>query len=216
MDPVHSRPTLRRQTADAPNEHLSRRATAAPSNPVTPLVHTDHVSSDTISEASGTCDCAVERLRTEERTYSIAPQAGGGWTSWGGAFTRFVIRFATLPTHCFVITQPPNQRYVQLMLGHGHACVEASSNEYLHGDFRLGQSEERVLERLGFRSPALGPAAQDAGNWRIDQPNADPVHIAELLVATMSGVMAFDSRWPVTIEVFGADDPCEACCWAGM
>ena len=119
------------------NESPSCTNTGA-GNSATPFVHADHVSSDTISEVSSTCNCAAERLRTEERTYSIAPQAGGGWTSWSGAFTRFLVRFATLPTHCFVITQAPNQRYVQLMLGHGHACVEASSNEYLQGDFRLG------------------------------------------------------------------------------
>ncbi len=25
--------------------------------------------------------------------------------------------------------------------------------------------------------------------------------------------LGFDERWPVTIEVFGADSPCEACFW---
>ena len=37
------------------------------------------------------------------------------------------------------------------VLGHGHAHLEASSNAYLEGDFRLGESEEQTLTTLGFR-----------------------------------------------------------------
>ncbi len=50
-------------------------------------------------------------------------------------------------------------------------------------------------------------------NWWINHDVADPIHIAQLLTTTIRTVMAFDERWPVTIDVFGADSPCEACFW---
>jgi T3SS (YopN, CesT) and YbjN peptide-binding chaperone 3 len=172
------------------------------------------VDTDTITEPSGTCRCAVEATRTTSRTYSVAPADGGGWPAWTAAFTRLLGRLAVGPTHCVVVTQEPNQRYVQMMLGHGHAHLEASSNAYLVGDFRLAESDEAALADLGFLHP--DDLADDSGlpeNWWIDHDVADPTHIAQLLTATVRNVMAFDEHWPVTIDVFGADSPCEVCFW---
>lgn len=170
-----------------------------------------------MTEASSACDCLAERSRTETVTYSLAPRAGGGWAAWGAALTALIVRLTAAPTHCAIIDQRPNERYLQLMLGHGHARLEASGNGYLTGDFRLGESEERVLAGLGFRRPSTADSEDDLPeNWSIDQPAADPAQLAQLVTATASSVMAFDNRWPITIDVFGADAPCEACCWAGV
>ena len=169
---------------------------------------------DTITEPSGTCRCAVEVTRTETGTYSVAPHDGGGWRAWTASFTRLLARLVVGPVHCLVITQEPNQRYVQVMLGHGHAHLEASSNAYLAGDFRLGESEEQVLTTLGFEHPStLGDDRGLPENWWSDHDVADPVHIARLLSTTLQSVMAFEEHWPVSIDVFGADSPCEACFW---
>lgn len=169
---------------------------------------------DTITEPSNACRCEVEVARTETRTYSVAPRDGGGWSAWTAALTRLLTRMATGPAHCVVITQEPNQRYVQLMLGHGHAHLEASSNTYLEGDFRLGETEKQTLATLGFEHPGtLGDDRELPENWWSDHDVADPVWIAQTVTTALLGVMGFDERWPVAIAVFGADSPCEACFW---
>ena len=169
---------------------------------------------DTITQPADTCRCAVEVTRTETRTYSVAPRDGGGWSAWTAALTRLLTRLATGPAHCVVVTQEPNQRYVQLMLGHGHAHLEASSNAYLEGDFRLGESEEQMLTTLGFEHPdTLGDDRGLPENWWSDHDVADPERIARTVTTALLGVMGFDECWPVTISVFGADSPCEACFW---
>ena len=132
-----------------------------------------------MTETTSACNCLAERSRTETVTYSIAPRAGGGWAAWGAALTALLVRLTAAPTHCAIIDQRPNERYLQLMLGHGHARIEASGNGYLTGDFRLGESEERVLAGLGFRRPSTADPDDDfPENWWIDQPTADPAHLA--------------------------------------
>ena len=163
---------------------------------------------------SEACECEADAVRTRSDSYSVAPATGGGWPAWTAALVRMLTRMIDEPTHCITITQEPNERYVQLMVGHGHACVEASSNTYLTGDFRLGPSEEAVLRSFGFRHPdALDPRDSVPRNWWFDENHADPILIAETLTATMIGVMCFDERWPITINLFGADTPCAACFW---
>jgi hypothetical protein len=83
---------------------------------------------------------------------------------------------------------------------------------YLAGDFRLGPSEEAVLRALDFRVPeSPHPDASLPRNWWLDVEHADPRAIAELLMAAMIRVMCFDERWPVTINIFGAESPCATC-----
>jgi hypothetical protein len=182
-----------------------------PRSAVTPLVHDDGVNNDLVDDP--TCTCERDRERTIERRFAIAPAAGGGTVAWATAFARLLIRLLALPTHCVVITQDPNQRYVQLMLGDGHARVEASSNHYLDGDFRLGATEERHLRALGFASPdELGDTWRPR-NWWFEPEHTDPVHVADVLAHTMIAVMCFDERLPITVVVFGDEHPCEACAW---
>ena len=181
---------------------------------MTPLVHTGVVERTLSISPQESCSCEIDSARTESRTYTLVPAAGGGWPAWTAAFTRLLIRLVAEPTHCILVMQEPNQRYVQLMIGHGHAHVEAASNTYLLGDFRLGPSDERMLESLGFQHPdRLDPEHSLPHNWWFDEDHADPRRIAVVLTAAMIDVMAFDARWPVTIEVFGAAAPCASCFW---
>ena len=163
---------------------------------------------------SEACECEAAATRTRSDSYSVAPASGGGWTAWTAALVRMLTLLRDEPTHCITIAQEPNQRYVQLMIGHGHAHVEASSNTYLTGDFRLGPSEEALLRSFGFRHPdALDPRSSVPRNWWFEEDHADPLSIAETLTATMSSVMCFDDRWPIAINLFGADAACAACFW---
>jgi hypothetical protein len=163
---------------------------------------------------SDSCDCDVDAAHTGTASFSVSPASGGGWTAWTAALVRMFTRLRDQPAHCVVVTQEPNERYVQVMIGHGHAHVEASSNTYLAGDFRLGPSEEQLLRSFGFEHPdAADPRSTLPQNWWFDEEHADPHSIAETLTATMIGVMCFDERWPITIDIFGADSPCAACFW---
>lgn len=160
------------------------------------------------------CTCEVDRLRTRSDEFAIAPTRGGGWSAWAEAFTRLLDRLAGGPAHCIIITQEPNQRYVQLMVGHGHAHVEASSNHYLIGDFRLDEREEHLLEAIGFESPATVDTHSGMPlNWWRDEEHVDAEAVAGLVLTTLTAVAGFDPHHPVSIAVFGADSPCEVCCW---
>jgi hypothetical protein len=156
--------------------------------------------------------CAAERTRTLDRIFDVAPDAGGGWTAWALAFGRLLDRLADEATHCVVITQEPNERYAQLMLGHGRVHIEASSNEYLTGDFRLSRAEENELRTLGF-SPPDEVIDGFPVNWWIERPFTTGSLVAELVATTLVAVMAFDGREPVHVNVFGADHPCVSCAW---
>jgi hypothetical protein len=151
-------------------------------------------------------------MRTLNRIFDVAPDAGGGWPAWALALGRLLDRLAGEPTHCVVITQESNERYVQLMLGHRRIHVEASSNEYLHGDFRLSPGDEDVLRSLGFSPPDEAIDGFPV-NWWIERLFSTGPLIAELVTTALVAVMAFDGRDPVHLNVFGADHPCEVCAW---
>lgn len=181
-----------------------------PGSGVTPLRQNRGVTRDDVE----VCRCAEERPLTRRQEFDIAPAPGGGWLVWSHALARLLARLSVQPAHCVVITQDPNQRYVQLIIGHGHARVEASSNTYLEGDFRLGPTEEAQLRLLGFKSPdELDDDHPGPYNWWFNEDSVDPFDVAELLSRMMMSITAFDSRWPIHIEVFGADSPCDACFW---
>jgi hypothetical protein len=180
---------------------------------VTPSRHHGVVDDDTVSEQHADCTCDAARDRTlDQQRFEVAPAPGGGWVAWAVSFGRLLARLIDLPTHCVVVTQRPNQRYVQVMLGDGRAHLEASGNEFLEGDFRLGETEHEHLHALGFDAPDEG-APDSVPNWWMDHPDADPFAVADLLTHTMVAVMGFDDGWPVTIELFGADQPCAVCAW---
>ena len=198
--------------------------TAGPAIPiwgVTPRVHNGVVTNSvSVPPTGSTCTCGFERDGAAPRTFEVAPDSGGGWTSWAVALGRLLTRLVDRPTQYVVITQEHNQRYVQLALGHGNVRVEATSNIYLKGDFRLSAAEEERLGALGFRSPWDDVELEDAEpeNWWFEElsvgGDARPVLIAERVVSTMTTVSAFDSRYPVTITMFGHDDACKESAWA--
>jgi hypothetical protein len=121
-------------------------------------------------------------------------------------------RLGSGPTHCVVLTQPPNLRYVQLMIGHRHVHVEASSNRYMVGDFRLSPREETLLQTLGFRPPSEAFDGFPENSW-LERPFTWGLLVAELVTSALLAVMAFDGRDPVHVDVFGADHPCVGCAW---
>ena len=182
-------------------------------DPGTPFVHNGIVSNRSPSlELS--CTCEVDSLRTRSDEYAIAPAHGGGWPAWAEAIARLLMRLVDEPAHCVLVTQPPNQRYLQLMIGHGHAHVEASGNHYLLGDFRLDECEERRLGVLGYEAPGTRESERRLPlNWWCDHERADPETIAGQVLATLTAVMGFDERYPVSVEIFGAESPCAACFW---
>jgi hypothetical protein len=166
------------------------------------------------TEDDGCDDCRSERIRTKFRTYSLTPDAGGGWPAWRGSFRRFAAAQIDGPSHCLVITQDPNQRYVQLIMGHGAARVEVASNFYLRGIYRLDRSDEALLTCLGFRPrQELDPGEDRPKNWWLERHPANPEWLAGLVTEAVSRVAAFDPRQPVTLEQFGKDDPCRVCTW---
>lgn len=159
------------------------------------------------------CSCDVDREQTRFEQFEIVPRLGGGWPAWAEAFARLIDRLAGLPAHCVIVSQEPNQRYVQMMVGHGHAHTEVSSNVYLMGDFRLDHREEQALELLGFEPPDLDADGSRPFNWWRDDEAADGETIAGRMLAVLTTTLGFDERAPVTVDVFGADHPCEACFW---
>ncbi len=83
-------------------------------------------------------DCAkCAQLRAEGPDpvdFAISPADGGGWYEWAAALFRLFRRIGQNPTQAVVIHQEPvTGRYVQLLIGHGIAHAEASSNVYLAG-----------------------------------------------------------------------------------
>lgn len=162
-----------------------------------------------------TCDALADRL--QRATFDVAPGAGGGWAAWRIALARLIGRLGAGPTHCVVVTQDPNQRYVQFLLGHGRVHAEVSSNHYLIGDFRLSAAEERRLRALGFEiDPDDDHDDRFPHNWcrHVDLRGAG----AAAAVATVIGhlvelIALFDEQLPVRVDVFGADTPCETCTW---
>lgn len=160
------------------------------------------------------CSCAVDRERTRYEQFRVVPSRGGGWTTWAEAFARLVDRLAALPAHCLIVQQEPNQHYVQMMVGHGHAHIEVSSNHYLIGDFRLDAREESALAALGFAKPDPAGESEWPLNWWRNDEYADGEAIAGCVLAVLTTAVGFDERAPVTVDVFGADNPCESCFWA--
>ncbi len=161
-------------------------------------------------------DCVTMRRLARLATFSMAPTAGGGWALWTAALGRLVQRLGAGPSHCIVITQPTTLRYVQLIVGHGNAHLEASSNHYLRGRARLTQSHARTLRRLGFRPFRELPRSIDLPhNWWQDLPSVDSREVAAIAVATMVDVLGFVANRPVRLDHFGHDHPCPSCTWGG-
>ena len=165
-------------------------------------------------------DCQVCRqlrlVGPEPRDFHVAPARGGGWHVWSAALLRFVERIGHQPTRAIVISQTLlGERYVQVLVGHGLAHAETGSNVYLTGDSRLSTDDEAMLSMLGWVAPASGedPPAELTANWTLPLIRGDWQYLIEVLLATMVGVLGFDSHLPIEVRSFGCSHPCRDCSW---
>lgn len=146
--------------------------------------------------------------------YAVTPAAGGGWPGWGAALTRLLRKIGQNPTQVLIIEQRPHTaRYVQLLVGHGQAHAEASSNVYLPDDYQLCAEEENLLVRIGWRPPErdFDDGEELPANWTLPLIRGDWQGLAELVLATVAGVFRFDEDLPVQVGTFQTDDPCVDC-----
>lgn len=162
-------------------------------------------------------ECRHLRLEgPDEREYTLVPADGGGWTAWSAALLRLVRRMAGQPTQALVVTQPAlTGRYVQALVGHGTAFVEASSNDHLEGDSRLTADHEELLRLLAWEWPEIDGDDPDVhpSNWSLPIVRGDWEFVAEMLSATLIGVFGFSQYLPITVRTFLCDSPCRACSW---
>ncbi|MGE0305024.1 MAG: hypothetical protein AB7N61_12320 [Acidimicrobiia bacterium] len=164
-------------------------------------------------EACPVCD----QLRPEGPDavdFSVAPAAGGGWHEWAAALERLLRSIGHNPTQCLLITQDSvTDRYVQMLIGHGQAHAEASSNVYLQGVSRLTADHEDLLARLGWMAPARAYDDRSGmpANWVLPLVEGNWADMVEVVLATVAGVFGFDQNQPVEIRTFMADHPCKEC-----
>jgi hypothetical protein len=162
-----------------------------------------------IEERASICSCELERARTVDAELELAPELGRQeWRGWTRALAELLRDLADGPVHVLILTQPACERYVQVVVGHGEARVEASSNAHLRGD-RLFAHDERRLASLGYRRPdAASPY------WTLEEPVGLPEQLAELVAHTLVGIFGLDATSPLHVGRFGADRPCRTCSWA--
>jgi hypothetical protein len=125
---------------------------------------------------------------------------------------RLFRRIGQKPTQALIIEQQPHtDRYVQLLIGHGMAHAEASSNVYLGGDSRLSVAQEDLLERVGWSRPARDADDPDElpANWTLPLVTGSCEDLVEVIVATVAGVFQFDENLPVEVRTFMVMHPCK-------
>lgn len=161
--------------------------------------------------------CRQLRLEgPDDREYRVVPSKGGGWQAWSAALLRLFQRIGSHPTQALIVNQDARtDRYVQVLIGHGIAHAEASSNVYLMDDSRLSPEQEELLAALGWQTP---PAAEDdpdkmPANWYLPRIEGDWTYLVEMFLATMVGVFGYDEHAPVSIRTFAAENPCKKCSW---
>lgn len=182
---------------------------------------TNHPSTDPThrSDANTACPVCRQLRRGSERyraEYVITPASAGGWIQWSAALLRLLERTGHEPTRALLIEQPTRtERYVQLLVGHGTAHVEASSNVYLSGSSRLSGVEERLLSLLGWTDPfsTTGHPDEQPTNWALPLAHGDWANVVETITATIVGILGFSEQLPVTMTLFLADHPCRTCSW---
>lgn len=107
------------------------------------------------------------------------------------------------------------ERDVQVMIGHGIAHAEASSNVYLSGDSRLTDEQESLLAEIGWLPPTADFDDPDEmpANWYLPLVHDEWQQLVEVLVATVVGIFGFSVRLPVEVRSFAVDNPCRDCSW---
>lgn len=161
--------------------------------------------------------CAVIRAaRIPDQTYVVTPHDGGGWQVWCAALLRLLRKVGHGPTLAMIISQPDiGNRYVQVLIGHGIAHPEASSNVYHLGDSVLSDEQHELLDMLGWTPPAFDRDDQSAmpSNWTLPLVHGDWGYLVEMLTATMIGIFGFSEHLPVEVHSFVATNPCASCSW---
>jgi hypothetical protein len=165
----------------------------------------------------GCADCRqIVMNRPGEQVFAVAPADGGGWQEWSAALLRLVERIGDEPTKALIVTQEAfTQRYVQVMIGHGIAHTEASSNVYLDGDSVLTDEHEELLDMLAWQPPSLDhdePSRLPA-NWSLPLIHGNWPFLVEMLMAVIVGVFGFSEHVPIEVRTFGVDEPCRSCSW---
>lgn len=149
-------------------------------------------------------------------TFVVVPSDGGGWQAWAAALLRLFIRIGHGPTQAVIVTQDAStRRYVQALVGHGTAVVQASSNVYLDGSSVLTADQTELMATIGWRPPTPDCDNPDEmpANWSLPHIQGDWRCLVEMIVATAVGVFGFDERLPVEVRTFGCDSPCRGCSW---
>ena len=180
---------------------------------------TTDTSDATTIAACPTCRQLRKSVARYSTDYTVTPSVGGGWMQWSGALLRLLQRTGSEPTRALLIEQPSRtERYVQMLVGHDVAHVEASSNVYLEGPSRLSGVEERLLTLLGWTAPkADGDDPDDLpANWSLPIVRGDWANLVETITATIVGIFGFSEQLPVEMRLFLADHPCRACSWADV
>lgn len=162
-------------------------------------------------------ECRHLRLEADDaHAFEVVPADGGGWRMWSKALLRLVRRMGDQPTQAIVISQEPfTQRYVQAIIGHGIARVQASSNVYLTGMHRLTAEHEQVLALLGWLPPTADADDPDEypANWSLPLVYRTWDDMVEVIAATLIGVFGFTEHLPVSVITFGCVHPCRTCSW---
>lgn len=144
---------------------------------------------------------------------STIPSRIGGWVQWSALLLQLLHDIGNEPTRVVIIEQPHrNDRYVQMLVGHGFARVEASSNQFLQGTSRLSGVDERLLTLLGWQAPNTA-ARTPSPNWTLPLVEADWQNLVETITATVVGIFGFSEQLPVQWSIFAADHPCHDCSW---
>jgi hypothetical protein len=159
--------------------------------------------------------CAQLRYEgPDSAEFAVAPTRGGGWHQWAAALVRLLVRLGSGQTQALIIKQPDTaDRYVQMLIGHGQAHPEASSNVYLEGESRLSAALEELLFLLGCWPPQSDVDVPDSmpATWTLALARGDWLDLVEILLATIVGVFRFDEHVPVMVRSFMADNPCRDC-----
>ena len=149
-------------------------------------------------------------------TFSVVPASGGGWQPWSTALLRYFRRIGQQATQGVTITQPTtNARYVQMLIGHGLAHTEASSNVYLPQESKLSDDDHRLLTELGWQAPTADVDDPDVypANWSLPPIHGDWTYLVQMILATLVGVFGFGDTHEIRIDTFGCDRPCLDCSW---
>lgn len=162
-------------------------------------------------------ECRHLRLEADDaRAFEVAPVDIGGWRMWSKALLRMVRRMGDQLTQAIVISQEPfTQRYLQAVVGHGIARVEASSNASLQGMHRLTDDHHQLLVLLGWRPPtdeSLDPR-DGPGSWSLPLVHRTWDDMVDVISATTIGVFGFSEHLPVSVITFGSVHPCRTCSW---